>query len=227
MSGGSFNTVLSLIQTYGIGWILFGDPWSLSATSERRKPNPVPLLSRIFGYRSIPGFGNVTTSFLAISNESIAHRSSSLMPKIYGPDFNFHEYLPTTGPFAGVLAHLILRLVMLIISFPPIQWLAAKYLIPASGTGPDLATAADSERQEFLAIGAPSKLNGEQVAARYVYEGSLYYCSALMGVEAALAVLGEKTYAHEIGGGILTPATLGMPFIERLRNAGIKIEVDA
>ncbi|KFY89419.1 hypothetical protein V500_05705 [Pseudogymnoascus sp. VKM F-4518 (FW-2643)] len=227
MSGGSFNTVLSLIQTYGIGWILFGNPWSLSATSQRRKPNSAPLLSRIFGYRSIQGFGAVTTSFLAISNESIAHRSSSLMPKIYGPDFNFHEYLPTTGPFAGVLAHLILRLVMLIISFPPIQWLAAKYLIPESGTGPDLATAAKSERQEFLAIGTPSKSKGDQVSARYVYKGSLYYCSALMGVEAALSILGEKTYAHEIGGGILTPATLGMPFIERLRNAGIKIEVDA
>lgn len=115
---------------------------------------------------------------------------------------------------------------MLIISFPPIQWLAAKYLIPASGTGPDLATAAKSERQEFHAIGAPSKSKGDQVSARYVYEGSLYYCSALMGVEAALSILGEKTYAHEIGGGILTPATLGMPFIERLCNAGIKIEID-
>lgn len=130
MSGGSLNTVLSLIQTYGIGWILFGNPWSLSATSQRRKPNPAPLLSRIFGYRSIPGFGDVTTSFLAICNESIAHRSSTLMPNIYGPDFNFHEYLPTTGPFAGAVTHLILRLVMLIISFPPVQWLAAKYLIP-------------------------------------------------------------------------------------------------
>lgn len=156
-------------------------------------------------------------------------RSPQLQPhaKIYGPDFNFHEYLPTTGPFAGIVAHLILRLVMLIVSFPPVQWLAEKYLIPASGTGPDLATAATSERQEFVAIGVPLKSNGDQVSARYVYEGSLYYCSALMGVEAAFSILGEKTYAHDIGGGILTPATLGMPFVERLRNAGIKIEVDA
>ncbi|KFY13564.1 hypothetical protein V491_06357 [Pseudogymnoascus sp. VKM F-3775] len=227
MSGGSLNTVLSLIQTYGIGWILFGKPWSLSASSQQPKSKPAPVPSRIFGYRSIAGFGDVTTSFLAICNESIAHRSSSLMPDVYGPDFNFHEYLPTTGPFAGVLTHLILRLVMLVIAFPPIQWLAAKYLIPASGTGPDLTTAADSERQEFVAIGAQSTSKGDKVSACYVYEGSLYYCSAAMGVEAALSILGEKTYAHEIGGGILTPATLGMPFIERLRNVGIKIEVDA
>lgn len=226
MSGGSLNTVLSLIQSYGIGWILFGNPWSLSANPQKSTHKSKPLLSRLFGYRWLQGFGAVTTSFLAICNESIAHRSSSLMPEIYGPDFNLHEYLPTTGAFAGVLAHLILRLVMLVVAFPPVQWLAAKYLIPASGTGPDLATA-DVERQEFLAIGAPSKSKGEQVSARYVYEGSLYYCSALMGVEAAMAVLEEKTYAHEIGGGILTPATLGMPFIERLRNAGIQIEVNA
>lgn len=73
---------------------------------------------------------------------------------------------------------------MLLIAFPPLQWLAAKYLIPASGTGPDLATA-DTERQEFLAIGAPSKSNGDQVSARYVFEGGV-------------SVLMQRTYG---GGG--------------------------
>ncbi|KFY97639.1 hypothetical protein V498_01966 [Pseudogymnoascus sp. VKM F-4517 (FW-2822)] len=187
MSGGSLNTVLSLIQTYGIGWILFGNPWSLSATSQRRKPNPAPLLSRIFGYRSIPGFGDVTTS---------------LSPSATSPS-------PTAAPPSCPKSTAQISTSM------------------TSGKGPDLATAAGSEREEFLAIGAPSKSNGAQVSARYVYEGSLYYCSALMGVEAALSILGEKTYAHEIGGGILTPATLGLPFIERLRSAGLKIEVEA
>jgi hypothetical protein len=114
---------------------------------------------------------------------------------------------------------------MLLICFPPIHWLA-KYLIPASGTSPDLATAG-AERQEFRVIGAPSKTESDHVSARYVYEESLYYCSALMGAEAALVILGDhKTYAHELGGGILTPATLEMPFIERIHHAGVQIEVD-
>lgn len=167
----------------------------------------------------------VTTSFLAICNESIAHRSSSLLPEIYGPAYNLHEYLPTTSVFAAIFTHFLTRFATLLLSFPPVLWLA-RYLLPKSGTGPDLATAG-AERQEFRAIGSPLGTTGDSVSARYVYEGSLYYCSALMGVEAAFSIIGEeKTSAHDIGGGILTPATLGIPFIERIRNAGVQIEVD-
>lgn len=31
---------------------------------------------------------------------------------------------------------------------------------------------------------------------------------------------------NELGGGVLTAAMLGMPFIERIRDAGVQIEVD-
>lgn len=226
MSAGSLNTIVSVMQSYGTGWLRSGNNRSLAANSNKLLiQKPAPLLSRIFGYRNIPGIGMGTTSFLAICNESIAHHSSSLLPEMYGPDFNLHEYLPTTSVFEAVFTHFLTRFGILLICFPPVLWLA-KYLIPESGTGPALATAG-TERQEFRAIGSPSDTKGESVSARYIYEGSLYYCSAFMGVEAALTVLGEeKTYAHELGGGVLTAAMLGMPFIERIRDAGVQIEVD-
>lgn len=98
-------------------------------------------------------------------------------------------------------------------------------LIPPGGTGPDLKEAL-VERQVFRAIGSPANGSCGKVEAVFSYEGSLYYCSAAMGAEAARVLLGnEKTTAHEIGGGVLTPATLGMPFVERIRAIGAKLEV--
>ncbi|KAI7660661.1 hypothetical protein KC318_g9939, partial [Hortaea werneckii] len=43
--------------------------------------------------------------------------------------------------------------------------------------------------------------------------------------EAAITIAREKTQAHELGGGVLTPATLGAPYLERLQKAGLKTEV--
>ena len=83
------------------------------------------------------------------------------------------------------------------------------------------------EKQTFCAIGSPAKAGGQKVKASFVYEGSLYGCSAFMGVEAASVILGnEITPAHVIRGGILTPALLGMPYVEKLRNAGVQLLVE-
>jgi len=191
---------------------------------KRRIPNSAPILSRILGYRELPDLGTVTTSFLAICNESIAHRSASLMPEVYGPKFHLHEFLPAPGFLGAAFVHLLTKLGILLLALPPFRWILNS-LIPAAGTGPDLATA-NVERQHFQAIGTASNPENKAAKAQFLYEGSLYYCSALMGVEAALAVLGsEEIPAHNIGGGILTPATLGMPYIKSLRRAGAVIDV--
>jgi len=183
------------------------------------------MLSRLFGYKNLPGLGIVTTSFLAICNESIAHRSAALLPEIYGPKFHLHESLPAPNFLAAVFVHILTKLGILLLALPPIRWIM-KSLVPAAGTGPDLATA-DVERQQFLAIGTPANPEGKRAKAQFIYEGSLYYCSAFMGVQAALVILGnEDTPAQKIGGGILTPAMLGMPFIEGIRQAGAKIDVE-
>lgn len=212
------------MSTYGISWIFPGNPWSHTL---RPKPNGIPsapLLSRLFGYRKIPGLRVCTTSFLAICNESVVHRSAMLQPEIYGPRFHFQEFLPVSNFLAALLVHLITRLGLFLLAIPPLRALM-RMLIPPGGTGPDLATA-HTERQVFRAVGVPESSGGSKVEAVFRWEGSLYYCSAAMGVEAAQAILGgARTPAHEIGGGILTPAMLGMPFVERVRNLGAKLEV--
>lgn len=224
MSAGSLNTVMSLMSSYGIGWIFPGNPWSLTL---KKKPegvsSKISFLSRLFGYRNIPGLGVGTTSFLAICNESVAHRSAALLPEIYGPNFHLHEFLPVPNFFSAFLVHFLTSFGLFVLAIPPLRALLG-LLIPAGGTGPDLANA-HTERQTFRAVGSPAKGEGKKVEALFKWEGSLYICSAAMGVEAAQSILGnERVPAHKIGGGILTPATLGMPFVERVKNLGATIE---
>lgn len=42
--------------------------------------------------------------------------------------------------------------------------------------------------------------------------------------ESALILSRESTYAHDLGGGMLTPATLGEIYLERMQKAGLEVE---
>lgn len=52
----------------------------------------------------------------------------------------------------------------------------------------------------------------------------MYLITGIFVVEAAMTLLKSDTEAKKLGGGVLTPATLGQPFITRLENAGLNIE---
>jgi len=125
--------------------------------------------------------------------------------------------------FVAVFVHCITRLGQLMLAFPPLRALL-KTLIPAPGIGLDLANA-DVEKQTFRAIGTSRDDGGSNVEASFSYDRSLYYCGAAMGVEAALVIFGMRRYRLMIGGANLTPATLGMPLVERMRDMGVKLEV--
>ena len=57
-------------------------------------------------------------------------------------------------------------------------------------------------------------------------KGSLYYFTGLAISEAAMVILrGGETEAKKLGGGILTPATLGDEYVERLKKVGIEFDV--
>ena len=92
--------------------------------------------------------------------------------------------------FVAVLIHILTRLTLILLAIPTFRWLLSK-IIPAPGTGPDSKTA-DKEKQTFVAVGRPSDSRGREVRVRFAYEGSLYWCSAMMGVEAAVVVLGGE-----------------------------------
>ena len=58
------------------------------------------------------------------------------------------------------------------------------------------------------------------------YEGGIYNVTGIFVTEAAMVILrGPKDIlARKLGGGILTPSTLGQPFIDRLIQAGVTFE---
>jgi short subunit dehydrogenase-like uncharacterized protein len=62
------------------------------------------------------------------------------------------------------------------------------------------------------------------------YDGGIYYVTGIFASEAAIVLVrGDTTaddsvYARKLGGGVLTPATLGQPYIDRLVKAGVIIE---
>lgn len=59
---------------------------------------------------------------------------------------------------------------------------------------------------------------------RMRWNGSLYHMTGALLAEAALIIARDKTYAHELAGGILTPATLGEKYLERMQIVGLQTE---
>jgi short subunit dehydrogenase-like uncharacterized protein len=53
----------------------------------------------------------------------------------------------------------------------------------------------------------------------------MYELTGITLAEAAITLARDKTFAHELGGGVVTPATLGAPYLERLNKAGLKTDV--
>ena len=59
---------------------------------------------------------------------------------------------------------------------------------------------------------------------RMRFDGSMYQLTGICLAESALILAREKTFAHELGGGLLTPATLGATYLERLEKAGLQAD---
>jgi short subunit dehydrogenase-like uncharacterized protein len=66
----------------------------------------------------------------------------------------------------------------------------------------------------------------KRASGRMRWQGSMYDLTGVCLAEAAVTIARDKTLAHDLGGGILTPATLGAPYLERLQKAGLKTEVN-
>lgn len=76
------------------------------------------------------------------------------------------------------------------------------------------------------AVGTADSSKGERAIAEFRFNGSMYYFTGLAVAEAAMVILrGGETEAKRQGGGILTPATLGDEYVERLKKAKTEIRV--
>ncbi|KLO93566.1 uncharacterized protein LW93_13178 [Fusarium fujikuroi] len=220
MQGGSLHTVLDVAETYGI------NDWLTSDTSVL-VPDPKHVVKKsqeFLGHRYDQHLGHLATSFVAWGNESIAQRSAALNPKIYGQKFVFKEYSPATGLISALLMHIVTKLGIFLLA---LRWFRSfvrgKSFDP--GSGPNRDESRKIESAEWKAVGYATG-NKEPVAlAKFSYKGALVDMAAILAVEAA-ASINQMDKNGTTGAGLLTPSTLGITFVDRLRAVGFDLMVE-
>ncbi|MCJ1478150.1 hypothetical protein MMC13_006826 [Lambiella insularis] len=223
-SGGTLATVFGIFQHYGIGTIVeCNKPFALAPVPGRQQ-DPTPILTRLSGVRYVPGLGTLTTGLFAGSNASIVERTWGLLEHgdYYGQNFQYREYATARNSITGFLTHLALAFGVVTLMIPPFIWLAQK-LVHLPGQGPTRESTA-KDRSEFRAIATADNAESRQALVVCSFEGSAYEYTGVLMVEAAISIIRDTSPAHHMGGGILTPATLGHAYIDRLRRAKVVLE---
>lgn len=245
ISGGTTATMLELFENYSLAKLATTmKPFSLSPvrpTSPSRPPTS-GLPYRLLGLHNVPELGGLQTVWLMAGVDAcLAHRSWGLYETFakehsrpdlsYGPNFRFTEYLRAKSLVAGVFVSYGLGLLSVLLAFPLSRWvlspLIKKFFIPAPGEGPSK----EAMKKDFLhyrAFGTADTEKQEKITGS-LYCGHGGYAATGLTLSAAADVILrgrlEETEAGRIGGGILTPATLGEQFVEKLRVFGMKVEV--
>ncbi|KAF1990987.1 hypothetical protein K402DRAFT_389188 [Aulographum hederae CBS 113979] len=226
VSGGTLLTVLTIMDSYPLSTLAASmKPYALSPIPGPTLPSPFSLLSKIIGVRSVPDLGMLTTSPTGSTDITIVNRSWGLLDggNLYGHKFNFHEFFRVRNWFQGLLMHFSLSFGMLALMAPPVRW-AVKKLVTQPGFGPS----EENSKNDFIHYKAIAKTDSEPVRraeATLKYHGGMYYLTGVLIAEAAMVILRGKSPAHELGGGVLTPATLGEEFVERLDKVGVNTSV--
>jgi short subunit dehydrogenase-like uncharacterized protein len=220
MGGGSVATVLSTVQTYGIGWMFRPDPFCMLPKSA--------MLQRLAGLpkggSKHEELGYLTTSLVGASNSAVVRRSAYLQPEVYGENFTHQEYLPTTGAFAAILTTILTKLLVLLLALSPIRALARK-LSFEPGSGPDWRENAKLERVDLDAVG--KGVDGTKVRGKFVWRGAIVHVSAILVAEAAAALVDMSKNGADAGkGGMTTPSFLGTPLVEKLKAQGCQFDVE-
>ena len=228
-SGGTLATVLSLMDHYSLKQIgKSSGSWATSPVSGPKTQSTESWISRFLGVRSVPRLGTLTTSISAASNIAVVQRSWGLLDegKLYGSQFQYHEYMRVRNPIVGIFIHFALTFAGLALIFPPTRWLAKKLLDARDQVADEQATRRECLEYHAIATADQKGLNPRRAFAKLRWNGGLYHFTGVCLAEAAMVLLNDEKLVRRLDGGLLTPATLGKPFIDRLKNAGLVFEVE-
>lgn len=228
-SGGTIATILSTLDAYSLRDIgRANKPWAMSPIPGPRTRSPVSLFTRLFGVRRVHGLGTMTTSIAGSTNRAIVQRSWGLLDKgrFYGPNFQYSEYLSVRNTLVGITVHFAFAIGSLILLLRPIRWLVKK-LVYAPGEG-RAKIHTKKEVFEFRAIATADEAERppRRAFARFRWDGGAYHLTGVLLAQAAMVILDDSKIVEKLGGGVLTPAILGQPFIKRLCEAGVKFETE-
>ena len=203
-------------------------PWALSPIPGPSSDKAVGFFSKIFGVRIVPNLGTLSSSLAAKSNEAIVQRSWGLFDsgEFYGSKFTFREYQRAGNKLSGFASNLVFAFGLFLVTLSPFRWLIRK-LVPAPGQGSSKEShSKESLEYRAIAIADESGPEPHKAFSQFRWDGGLYYLTGVLLAEAAIVILREDSLVKKLGGGVLTPAGLGQPFIDRLKDAGIIIETE-
>lgn len=221
-------TILGILDHYSLKEIRDAlAPWALSPVPGPKSSRGSSLLTRLLGVRYDTNLGTLTSFIAASGNTAIVLRTWGLLDsgRYYGPKFHYSEYMQVRNALVGVGIHLALVFAGLALLFPPFRWLAMKFVYqPGQGASKE-STKNDALEYRAIATADQDTQNPSRAIAKFGYNGDLYYLTGIFLAEAAMVILRDEDLVRRLGGGVLTPAMLGQPFIERLKKVGVAFEV--
>nr|OQO31878.1 hypothetical protein B0A51_00884 [Rachicladosporium sp. CCFEE 5018] len=228
-SGGTLSTILTLFDRYGLGELAKSSArWSISAVKPPKQDYSKSLTEKLTGLRTVNDLGGTLTDSLQSVDIPIVHRSWSLYDggRLYGDKFHFTPYMRASGALQGLAVHFAMGFGLLALLLPPVRWLLQRYVTqPGSGATKEHTAKDFVEWRAIATADSTDATAPKRASARWRFEGSLYHMTGILVAEAALAIARDETPAHGMGGGVLTPATLGGKYLDRMKAAGVTVEV--
>ncbi|MCO4771278.1 MAG: saccharopine dehydrogenase NADP-binding domain-containing protein [Deltaproteobacteria bacterium] len=230
-SGGTLDTMRQSIKLAGEDRDVrrsMADPYALYPEGEERGKDTRDVKGVSF---ADDADSYVAPFVMAGTNAPIVRRSNALLGFPYGRDFRYSETM-TTGKGAGGWFRawqtaLGLGAFVMGMSMGPTRWVLDRVL-PKPGEGPDKAAReAGWFKHLFVAKGVDP--SGQEVVLRGMIGGDKdpgYGQTAVMIAEAGLCLAFDEPGEGTLAGGVLTPTSaMGTPLIERLRAAGMQLEL--
>ena len=235
-SGGTLASALGIFEDYGLLTLKSASaPQAQFPAGVKLPPSPpsaAGILHRLTGLRSVKEIGTVGLPLLNSVDTPIIQRTWALLqekqqPEAYGPEFRFTVGIKTRGVIGGVVHNLAAIVGPLLLALAPIRWLIRR-IAAKPGEGPSKEVEAKGY-MELRGVAAPEGNGRERSTGSLRWTGGMYALTAVVVAEAAATLLysEDRTIAKRLGGGLLTPATLGDTYVDRLRDAGVKIDVNA
>ena len=228
-SGGTLATVFGVYEQYGLKTIVRSSrPGAMCPIAPPKIAKTDSLLSRLLGVRSVPDLGLVKPNPVSGVDTAIVYRSWGLYNngELYGKNFDFRTLTTVQSRILAAVSRVIYGLMPLFLILSPVRWLLKK-LVHQPGSGPDIEKESKSGRIEERSVAIPDSDDKRKAFGRLRWQGGLYMFTAVLVSEAAATLLNDRQApAHKLGGGFVTPATLGEGYIDRLREGGILLETE-
>ncbi|KAF2634655.1 hypothetical protein P280DRAFT_538326 [Massarina eburnea CBS 473.64] len=208
-SAGTLHSLITVASSYSFQHLRKSlHPYALCVG---RSPSSSPFIPKGFtwlGSIKVKEVGLLTDSVIGISDTTVVYRSWSLMDD-YGPRFKYWTGMKARNRVTGFLWHWVLA-----ISLPVLLITPLRSQTKSSTTWKSVAYS-DSK---------PS----HTAECSMSFERDMYSLTAILLAEAAMVILrpDRENWAMKLGGGVLTPATLGHQFVERVISAGMKMEIN-